>query len=164
MVDGRHARIPSSVALTDRDRTEVAGMIRQAEEALAGAEPAEISREVAGLLLSFPTAALSEAAAAVRARAYHVALEGVPAWALQGAARRWLRAECDAHTLDFAPSPPRLRKLADEETLPVRELLVQLRRLLGAEVVRTIASEERARVSGRLSEIAGLIRKKEPVE
>ncbi|MGU3495915.1 hypothetical protein ACLBXM_17885 [Xanthobacteraceae bacterium A53D] len=118
--------------------------IVECEASLAGAEVAQINVEVAGLLLAFPSANLSDAALQVRARAYHTALEGVPAWALQAAARRWLRGEGDGNNLDFAPSPPRLRKMADAEILPVREHLVQLRRLRDATAERIVRHEERA--------------------
>ncbi len=151
--DGLKVTLPGALALSTDQHREVRQRMVWCEQALQPAEAGEIGAVVAGLLIVFPSAQLSETTARVRARAYHTALEDIPGWALAAAANKWLRGQVEGGNPDFAPSPPRLRQMAELEVNAVRGHLVNLRRLAAAEVERDIPEDERARVAARFKSL-----------
>lgn len=77
--------------------------------------------------------------------AYDMAMEDVPTWAVEEAARRWLSGKCGPKT--FAPSPPELRLAADEVVQITRGKIASLRWLAKAEVVEPPTPEMLARAA-----------------
>lgn len=109
---------------------------------------------VAKLLLTFPTANMTEAMAAARKEGYHVALCDLPTWAIDAAGKRWMRGEVtvlgDKPNLSFPPSPPQLRLLALDEIASVRGASIRAKKLLNAKVRKEVTPEERERVLRRI--------------
>lgn len=95
------------------------------------------------LLASFPRQSGSAEATDMLVRAYEVALEEVPTWAVEEAARRWLSGKCGAK--HWAPSPPELRCAADEVVTLAKGRAAILRSLAKAEVVSAPAPDALAR-------------------
>lgn len=77
--------------------------------------------------------------------AYDMALEEVPTWAAEEAARRWISGKCGAKV--FAPTPPELRCAADDVVLITQGKIVSLRWLAKAEVAGDPTPEQLARIS-----------------
>ncbi|MFG1399857.1 hypothetical protein [Roseixanthobacter pseudopolyaromaticivorans] len=102
---------------------------------LAPASPADIGKWCSVLQASLHTRELEPALAAANAEGFLIALEDAPAFALQEAVRRILKAKSEC-SKTFVPPAPELRALVDEISLPARWHAVQLRRLLDAEVER----------------------------
>jgi hypothetical protein len=133
-------------------------MIEQRIEELEAARrstdmPAAMS-EVTGLLVSFPMQALSDATARARSRAYATALDDLPAWAVSEACRRWIRAEVEGdHNFNFAPSPPVLRTIAIEATVPLMAHVAELKKLLKAKTEREFSEEHCAGMRAKLSQV-----------
>lgn len=103
------------------------------------------------LLADYPADGASEAVEKARAENWLEALDGLPAWAVDAARRRWVRGEVAGVNPDFAPKPPRFRQIVVEVLSPVYERRNRLAMLLKAEVEREIPADERERVSGRLA-------------
>lgn len=150
--EGLRPKIPKAFALTTEQRATVTEMSSRLAQHLAPASPADIGAVLALLQCAFPAAAMDAVTARAHVRAYALALEGVPAFALDEAARRILRGEAGLKHA-FMPTPPQLRDTANEASRPARWHAVQLRRLLDAEVEREVSEEERARVVARFREI-----------
>ncbi len=131
MGSGAPISVPAECAPSEMQRAYIAGLITDLEGSLTPASEREIAAEFTKLILAFPAQSVSQDVAAIRAEAYFTALSDLPAWALREACRKWLRGEADGN-LAFAPSPPQLRRLADEALIPVRAQMVRLRKLLHA--------------------------------
>lgn len=84
--------------------------------------------------MAFPSTQGGEGAAEMRMEAYRMALDDLPAWTIERAARMWLRGENSSggENYAFAPSPPQLRRLAQLAFTPVRAQRSSLLRLLRA--------------------------------
>lgn len=95
----------------------------------------------------FPAGNVSEAVIDARSEAYEIALEDVPAWAVEAAAKRWIKGDVatlgDRPNLSFPPSPPQLRALALDEWAKARAALWRYRRLMAGKVERVVPLEER---------------------
>ena len=99
------------------------------------------------------------------------ALEGVPTWAVFEARRRWLQARAGSQNYDFAPSPPRLREVANDALSEVRGQRSTLQRLLrarsrctwqtGHQAEPGQTEEERAIIGGKLIDFSKSMRAKE---
>lgn len=113
----------------------------------AAPDPEAALAEVGKLLCAFPAAPLSTAATKARMEAYDIALEDVPAWAVEAAARRWIKGEVatlgDKVNLSFPPSPPQLRALALDEWAKARAALWRYRRLMEGKTERVVPLEKR---------------------
>lgn len=148
------------MGLTATQRDFICRRIAELDERLAPASEREAGTRFTALLLAFPAAPLSEAAARIRAAAYFEALAGEPGWAIAAACRRWLRGEGQGElplaSLAYAPSPPQLRRLVEAETLTVRHQRARLVRLLEAEAEPALAVPEagRAAMAARLKALA----------
>ena len=84
-------------------------------------------------------------------RAYEMALDEVPTWAVEEAARRWNSGKSGPQR--FAPSPPELRCLADEVVLITKGKIAALRRLAKIEVSMAfgdVPQETRNRMAAEL--------------
>ncbi|WP_348929232.1 hypothetical protein [Aquabacter sp. CN5-332] len=116
----------------------------------------QVAAQFTGLLVSFPAQAISDTAAKAKAQAYFIALEGLPAWAVQEACRRWLRGEPGPNkdaNFAFAPSAPQLRILADSLTADLRMHRLKMRRILDAKVRVELPEADRARMVQRLRDV-----------
>ena len=145
---GLRPKLPAAFALTVEQRATVAEMSSRLAQHLAPASPADIGAVLALLQCAFPAAPMDPVAAKANVRAYAMALEEVPAFALEEAVRRVLKGEAGLKG-SFMPTPPQLREVANDASRPARWHAVLLRRLLEAEVEREITEEERACVAAR---------------
>lgn len=118
-------------------------MCSRLEAHLHPASDEELGVTFAMLQSAFPAGNLAEGEARANARAYMIALEGVPSFALAEAVRLILRGEAGLDRR-FMPTPPELRALVDRLSLRARAHRVQLRRLLEAEVEPTVQAGPRA--------------------
>jgi hypothetical protein len=95
---------------------------------------------VVDLLEPYPSAKLSDDQARRKAKGYMTALEDVPPWAVAETGRRWLKARAGPQKYDFAPTPSRLRQIADDVLSDVRAQRHLLQRLSRA---KSVSEEKR---------------------
>lgn len=116
---------------------------------LAEAKPDPVTAlmQVSKLLVVFPAATISGAILEARREAYETVLEDIPTWAVEAAAKRWLKGDVaalnDKPNLSFPPSPPQLRALALEEWSKARATLWRYRRLMEGKTERVVPLEDR---------------------
>lgn len=142
-LDYATSSLPAGTSFSQAQRTAV---VRRAGEfaVLAERRPgdqARIMAHIAKLLLVFPgQGSASREAQAARAEAFGIALDDVPAWCVEEACRRWLRAECgnDGH---WAPTPPELRKVAGVLWAEARGYASALKRLGEARVEQEVEQD-----------------------
>jgi len=77
-------------------------------------------------------------------RGYEMALEEVPTWSVETAARGWMTGANGPNA--FAPTPPQLRLAADREVKILRGKIITLRQLAAVKVEPTPSEEQRQRV------------------
>lgn len=101
---------------------------------LAPGPASDTSNAIITLLGTFPSTGGNDKA---RANGFRIALEDLPAWAIEEAVKRWLRGEDGegSENYAFAPSPPQLRRLALRARALVELRLRNFHRLLQAEVL-----------------------------
>lgn len=88
---------------------------------------------VTKMLMVLPAAQSSSEAMEARAEAYMVALEDIPAWAVEAAVRGWYRSEYGTgYNYRWAPVPAELRAVAFLEAWKVKERIRDLSRVLEA--------------------------------
>lgn len=153
-------KLPAALALNEVQR-ELVERHALAVERLRQPGPADATgKALLILLMSFSGQRGDEDTQRLRGEGYRIALEDSPAWAVERAARMWLRRENGAgdENYAFAPSPPQLRRLAALAMVPMLAEQGRLQRLLRAEPEREPAPEaERAEMIRRWDElIAGL--------
>jgi len=143
------SRTPTlSRALTPDERSILSQLVDDVAP-LAEAKPDAFKslRQVAKLLAVFPAGNISEAVIDARSEAYEIALEDVPAWAVEAAAKRWIKGDvailADRPNLAFPPSPPQLRALALDEWAKARAALWRYRRLMDGKTERVVPLEDR---------------------
>jgi hypothetical protein len=148
--------------LSEEQRRAVQARVDQLVEAEIAADVDQTMTVVVELLEAFPAAKLSDEQARLKAKGYITALEGVSTWAVVEARRRWLQARAGLQNYDFAPTPPRLREVADEVLVDVRAQRLFLQRLLKAEAVQEEKQdpETRRRISEGLSELLARLKTK----
>jgi hypothetical protein len=158
--DYMNPEIPIELALSDAQVRAVVVRLDELSEAELACDVDHTMAVVAQLFESFATARLTEDQAKARAKGYLTALEGVPTWAVVEASRRWLQAKAGPQNYDFAPSPPRLREIADDVLCEVRAQRCSLERLLRARppVVVENEPETRRRIHQGFSELLGRIK------
>lgn len=146
------SRTPTlSRALTPGERSILSQLVDDIAP-LAEAEPDAFRalRQVARLLAVFPACDLGEAVVDARSEAYETALEDVPAWAVEAAAKHWIKGDVAAlgerPNLAFPPSPPQLRALALDEWAKARAALWRYRRLMGGKTERVVPPEQRPQI------------------
>ncbi len=156
------SRTPTlSRALTPDERSILLQLVDEVAP-YAEAKPDAFSalRHVAKLLAAFPAGNMSDAVIDARSEAYDVALEDVPAWAVEVAAKRWIKGDVatlgDKPNLSFPPSPPQLRVLALDELSKMRSALWRYRRLLAGRVERIVPPELRRKVPSDILGALGL--------
>jgi hypothetical protein len=88
---------------------------------------------VTKMLMVLPAAQSGPETADARGEAYMVALEDIPAWAVDAAIRGWYRSAYDpAYNYRWAPGPAELRAVAYLEAWKVKERIRDLTRVLEA--------------------------------
>lgn len=135
-------------ALTEAERAALDVYVSNLERQMLPASDHEVASIFTQMLVSFPAQAVSMDAAKAKGRAYFIALEGLPKWAIQAACRNWLQGKAGPikdPNFAYAPSAPQLRIIADDLMLPVRRHLYDLKRLLAAKVAEPRVSPERAK-------------------
>jgi hypothetical protein len=132
-VDFLTPMIPADLALSEEQRRQVEIRVHELGEAEIACDVDHTMAVVVELLEAFPAAKLSEDQARRKAKGYMTALENVPTWAVAEAGRRWLQARAGPQNYDFAPTPPRLREVADEVLSQPRAQRHVLQRLLKAQ-------------------------------
>jgi hypothetical protein len=141
----------SGTKITDRHRE----MLRQEAEAIecfsADRRQANVVAAVSLLLATFPHRDLSEQAASLKLKAYEMALEDVPTWCVEEAAKRWIRG--DVGDERFAPTPPQLRHAARNIALIAFGKAALMRKLASLPVERDLTEEERAATVERVTNI-----------
>lgn len=130
-------------------------MLRQEAEAIdcfsVDRRPERVVAAVSMLLATFPHRDLSEQAAGLKLKAYEVALEDVPTWCVEEAAKRWIRG--DVGDERFAPTPPQLRHAARNIALIAFGKAALMRKLASLPVEREVSEEERAATVEKVSNI-----------
>lgn len=106
------------------------------------------------LLASFPAKDASENAVQARVAGYRIALDDVPSWAVEAAAKRWIRGD-GMTPARFAPTPPELRQAALAVAEAADGEAAALWRMLNARqhVEREISDAEREKVARRFAGI-----------
>lgn len=153
------AEIPAPISETDQLWISKRTAQLEAWRAPAADDRGQILQVLAVLFTSYPAAAVSDATASVRIKAYLEALSDRPAWAIKRAAERWLKGDVtdvDRKALDFPPSTARLRDLATDCMRPVNLELSALQKLTRAKVVKPIDEAERKRTVERLKGLMAL--------
>ena len=147
---GRHREIavlPSSMILSSSERGMVEGAISGLGRLLSLDQrfflrgqslnnQEAIGGIILGLLLAGGGIKLDKTSADVMTDAYLDALEDLPAWTVREAIRKWNRGESvridKPHDFNWRPSPPILRRVSQQEMVPIKERISQLQKLLDA--------------------------------
>ena len=109
---------------------------------------------VTKLVMTLAGREMGEFAATAKGEAYTVALEDVPVWAVEEAARRWYRGECgDKYDYRWSPDPATLRELARLEEYRVKSTMRGLRSVLEAKPAVEIDPARAADMRNRLTAI-----------
>jgi hypothetical protein len=158
--------LPANLILSQAERDETLRHVRELD-ALCGPTPAddpeaegEMLIDLTGLMLS-PLAAPnhSEASAEACGKAYLIALDDLPPWAVRSAIRRWYKGDGgkdqrgqprDCH---WRPAPADLREIAMVELWRVRGRATKLRDLLRAETLIEFSDEHRSAMLARLAKL-----------
>jgi len=108
----------------------------------------------------------TEEAIEAQMMAFDLALDDVPAWAVESAARGWLRAESlpDGANPAFMPRPPQLRIMAERHVAAVRAKIYRIDKVLGAREVEPPSEEERERGRKLMAELVEALKPKEAEE
>lgn len=85
-------------------------------------------------------------------QAYSMAIEEVPTWAVEEAARLWISGKCGPQR--FAPSPPELRCTSDRVVRVTEGKIACLRKLAKIEVISEPSPENRARAEAFVASLA----------
>lgn len=136
--------LPAAMMLTDQQRRMIEEHIRGLRSLLLQTPDESPDAEAATLviitklLLAKPSQGTSEKGAEAKGEAYMIALDDVPAWAVDAAVRRWYRGDCGKddrgkpYDYTWAPDSAVLRKLAIIEAWRVKGRIGELQKLLDA--------------------------------
>jgi hypothetical protein len=113
---------------------------------------------IAHLLMKGGGQRLDKEAADALTEDYLDAVEGLPAWTVREALRRWNRAESikldgRPHDFNWRPTPPTLRRLAQHELTAVKARKMELDMLLKAAPLIEFSEEHCASMRERLSNL-----------
>lgn len=140
-----------SEAPTEADRREIEARIAALDASLNQRNVDRIVSVVVEMLSAFPSREITEETGKMRVRAFVVALEDVPPWAVIAGRRAWLRGEIDGCNTSFAPTPPQLRSASMKEFFKVAGQRRDLSLLLRAEVIPDRSPEDREAMAERFS-------------
>ena len=113
---------------------------------------------IAHLLMKGGGQKLDKEAAEALTEDYLDAMEGLPAWPVREALRKWNRGESvkldgKPHDFNWRPTPPTLRRLAQYEMTPIKARKLQLEKLLQAVPLREFSEGHCASMRERLSRL-----------
>lgn len=118
---------------------------------------------VSKMLMTLAGRDAGDFAGEARGEAYMAALEDMPCWAVQEAARKWYRGEYGSkHDYKWMPAPSTLRELASTEELRVRATVRGLRDLISAETLIEYSDEHRERMKSKVMELSKALKKSCP--
>lgn len=141
----RKPEVPQALALTDGMRASILTRIDAMQAELKPASVRERTAIVAELLAFYSTSSQDEISLRAKLSVWVETLEGVPAWALREAVRRWHAGRLNPNT-SFCPSPATILNAAGLVIGGVQGQIVAMTRLLSAQVVVPISEDEKARV------------------
>ena len=152
-VIARVPTIPRSKMPTGPQRAAIQRRITELHAASQPGPTEDTLLVLADLIQEHAPSRLDERTVSIKAEAYLDALEDLPAWTIREAVRRWRRGDvaADAQTLDFAPKPPRLRKIAEGIALVAKGQALRLQRILDAEPEEELSEAEREANQRRLA-------------
>lgn len=144
-------------SLSATERRQIEARIADLEARLALRDDAALKRAIGAMLLGFPSARASSEEAAVVVSAYVVAVSDQPPWAVNEAARRWMRGEAGGNPA-FPPSSAELHQAADKVLVPVRAEIFWLNRALNGTVIdrrqQTFSRERRKALENHAMSLA----------
>jgi len=142
------------------ERDSIVSRVEHLERDLAPATYDQIIEVVAALFVSTPQQSTSPEVMRGRYGVFYEALHDLPFWALEAAAKRWMRGEAKGNPA-FSPSSGELRRLAVEETAPHRMMIERLKRVLTAKPIMQAehTPESRERVAKGLGALAATLAK-----
>lgn len=138
-------RLPEGTNLSTSSRQQMFEMSERLQAIMADKRPEVETKTLTFLLSVFPRQAGSGDVSDMLLMAYDMALEDVPTWAVEEAARRWISGKCGERR--FAPTPPEMRLAADEVVLLARGRAAVLRTIAKAEIVIPPTPEQLARAA-----------------
>jgi hypothetical protein len=141
------------VTITDEHRQALLADAAHIERFTEDRRPERVTALVSMLLTAFPHREVSSDAATLKLAVYKVALEDVPTWAVEEAAKRWIRG--DVGDGGFAPTPPQLRLAARDIVAVALGKALTMRKLAAMPVQRDISEAERA---ATIAKVAKLVR------
>lgn len=157
--------LPANSILTTAEREELERHAKQLDS-LCQRTPAndphaeqETLVAVTKMMLVLPSTTQSELSAEVRGEAFMVALDDLPAWAVQAAIRSWYRRECgkndkgEPYDYHWCPAPAELRCIALAEMRWVNERANTTQTLLRAEPRIEYSDEHRRGMCERLAQL-----------
>lgn len=129
--DSPEPMLPAAAIPNAEQRRQIEETLSSLEKDLTAGPWERTAKAIAVVLAAYPISGGDEMARA-RVQAFRVALDDVPAWAVEEAARDWLRGQVPSdYNTTFAPLPPQLRKLAERKWVPLipkkRKLLALLK-------------------------------------
>jgi hypothetical protein len=151
-VDGKPA-LPERLTLSETERAFIASQVESLRERMRPASEREILEEFTRLMADHAQQPMSQATAKARAIGFVETLSDLPAWAIQGAAKRWRGGEGEGNH-SFAPNAAQIRPLAEMETLPTRTMIEKLRRLLVAVPLKHQPPMDRAKLATKFGDLA----------
>jgi hypothetical protein len=166
--DGRHRTVPTlpaNLILNDAERAEVERHTVDLE-ALCAQTPSDAVRWEAATLISItelmfvlPSSQQTEAAVEATGKAFLMALDDIPTWAVNEGIRRWHRSECgenergQPYDYHWRPAPAELRRIALVEMWRVKGRARILRKLLMCEPLIDFSDEHCSEMRARLAAV-----------
>lgn len=118
--------------MTEADRSWISRRLGEVTSLLdAGHDRQRVGQTIGLLLAAFPGQGSSQEVVTARLAGYALAVDDIQTWAVEMAAKAWLRGEVD-DAGQFAPSPPVLSKLARSYVARVQQERDGYERLLSA--------------------------------
>jgi hypothetical protein len=170
---GRHETVPTlptNLTLTPAERAEIDRHIADLEGLCAQTPIAAPEWEgatlitVTKLMLALPSSQQNDAGAEATGEAFQAAIDDVPYWAVEAAARRWYRGDCGlderGHPYNYTwrPAPADLRRISIGEKWRVMQRAATLRKLLAAVPLIELSEEHCREMRARLAAVIPTIR------
>lgn len=145
---------------TGPQRTAITRRVAELEAATRAGPERDLLDLCGEIISEHASSKIDQGTSAIKADAYMDAVEDLPFWAVREALRRWRRGEVNASAqdLDFAPKPPRLRRIALGINDVAKGQSIRLQRLLDAEPEEALTDADREanqdRYAGLMKQLA----------